>query len=106
MLLVRSKVWLFVLHVSLCIRLISNRLDWERVLSMESTWHFPFLGILGACIINFALHRPSVLTHITLTSFLWDKGKQNSPRCDAAKRGVPSWAILFACKRDFHRKMK
>ena len=32
MLPVRSKVWLFVLHVSLCIRLISNRLDWERVL--------------------------------------------------------------------------
>ena len=27
---------------------------------------------------------------------LWDIGKQNSPSCDAAKRGVPSWAILFA----------
>ena len=26
---------------------------------------------------------------------LWDIGKQNSPRCDAAKRGVASGAILF-----------
>ena len=31
-----------------------------------------------------------VLTHISLASFLWDIGKQNSPRCDAAKRGAPS----------------
>ena len=41
----------------------------------------------------------SQLTHLTclsLTSFLWDIGKQNNPRCDAAKRGVPSGAILFA----------
>ena len=29
-------------------------------------------------------------------NLLRDKGKQNSPRCDAAKRGVPSGAILFA----------
>ena len=28
--------------------------------------------------------------------FLWDIGKQNSPGCDDAKRGVPSGAILFA----------
>ena len=28
--------------------------------------------------------------------FLCDIGKQNSPRCDATKRGVPSGAILFA----------
>ena len=37
---------------------------------------------------------PSLLytysTHISLVSFLWDIGKQNSPRCDAAIRGVPS----------------
>ena len=33
------------------------------------------------------------LTHLSL---LWDIGKQNSPRCDAAERGVPSGAILFA----------
>ena len=33
----------------------------------------------------------------TLNSFKpWDIGKQNSPRCDAAERGVPSGAILFA----------
>ena len=36
------------------------------------------------------------LTHISLASFLLDIGKQNSPRCDAAKRGVPSGTILFA----------
>ena len=37
-----------------------------------------------------------VLTHISLASFLWDIGKQNSTRCEAAKRSVPSGAILFA----------
>ena len=31
-----------------------------------------------------------------LTSFLLDIVKKNRPRCDAAKRGVPSGAILFA----------
>ena len=36
------------------------------------------------------------LTHLSLGSLLWDIGKQNSPRCDAAERGVPSGAILFA----------
>ena len=36
------------------------------------------------------------LTHLSLASLLWDIGKQSSPRCDAAKRGVPSGAILFA----------
>ena len=37
-----------------------------------------------------------IQTHLSLTSLLWDLGKQNSPRCDAAERGVPSGAILFA----------
>ena len=36
------------------------------------------------------------LTHISLASFLWDIGKQNSPRCNAANVGMPSGAILFA----------
>ena len=38
------------------------------------------------------------LTYINLASFLWDIHvcKQNSPRLNAAKRGVPSGAILFA----------
>ena len=36
-------------------------------------------------------------------SFLWDIGKQNSLRCDATERGVPSGAILFA-KRNFIEK--
>ena len=37
-----------------------------------------------------------ILTHLRLASLLWDIGKQHSPRCDAAERGVPSGAILFA----------
>ena len=43
--------------------------------------------------------NPNV-THLCLASLLWDKGKQNSPRCDTAERGVQSGAILFA-KRIF-----
>ena len=43
------------------------------------------------------------LTRISLTSLLWDIGKQYSPRCDAAERGVLSWAILFA-QRNFLEK--
>ena len=37
----------------------------------------------------------AAVTNISLASFLWDIGKQNGPRCDAAKRGVHSGAILF-----------
>ena len=40
------------------------------------------------------------LTHLSLAPLLWDIGKQNSLRCDATERGVPSGAILFA-KRIF-----
>ena len=36
------------------------------------------------------------LTRLSLVSLLWDIGKQNSPRCDAAECGVQSGAILFA----------
>ena len=43
------------------------------------------------------------LTHLSLASLLWDIGKQYSPRCDAADRGVPSGAILFA-QRNFIEK--
>ena len=39
------------------------------------------------------------LTHLSLPSFLWDIGKQHRPRCDAAERGVPPGAILFAQKK-------
>ena len=35
------------------------------------------------------------LTHIRLVPFLLDTGKEKSPRCDAAKRGVYSGSILF-----------
>ena len=43
------------------------------------------------------------LTLLRLASFLWAIGKQHSPRCDAAERGVPSGAILFA-RRNFIEK--
>ena len=45
------------------------------------------------------------LTHLSLASLLWDIGKQKSPRCDAAERGVPSGAFLFAW-RNFIEKMR
>ena len=32
----------------------------------------------------------------SLASLLWNIGKQYSPRCDAAERGIPSGAIPFA----------
>ena len=38
------------------------------------------------------------LTHLSLASLLWDICTQHSPRCDAAERGAPSGAILFASK--------
>ena len=38
------------------------------------------------------------LTHLSLASLLWDIAKQNSPRWDAAERGVPSGAILFVAR--------
>ena len=41
-----------------------------------------------------------VLTHLSLASFSWDIGKQNSPSCDAANRGVPSGAFLFAYRKN------
>ena len=47
------------------------------------------------------IHECIRITHISLSSFLWDIGKQNSPRSNAAKRGVPSEAILFAYKSLF-----
>ena len=47
-----------------------------------------------------------VLTHLSLASLLWDIGKQNSPRCDAAERGVPSGAILFAWRSFIEKLIK
>ena len=37
-----------------------------------------------------------ILTHISLSSFLWDICKQNRPRYDAANCVVPSGVIQFA----------
>ena len=49
------------------------------------------------------LFKIDFLTDLSLASFLWDIGKQHSPRCDAADWGVPSGAILFA-QRNFNEK--
>ena len=53
----------------------------------------------GVHVFQFMLY----LNHISLASLLWDIGKQYSLRCDAAERGVPSGAILFA-QRNFIEK--
>ena len=56
-------------------------------------------GILGmALVFTYYSEEVGVVnsTHLSLASFLWDIGKQHSPRCDAAESGVPSGAILFA----------
>ena len=45
--------------------------------------------------------RIFILTPLSLVSLLWDICKQNSPRCDAAERGVQSGAILL---REFSAK--
>ena len=46
------------------------------------------------------------LTHFSLASLLWDMGKQHSPRCYAAERGVPSGAILFAWRNFIEQRDK
>ena len=50
------------------------------------------------------LQTRTTLTHLGPTSFLWDMGKQNSSRQDAAKRGVPS--RLFCLLTRISSKMK
>ena len=60
--------------------------------SLASVHHTLFMSLSRVALI----FKNCVLTHLSLASLLWDIGKQNSPRCDAAERGVPSGAILFA----------
>ena len=60
----------------------------EVVLFYREDFFFSFVSPSTICLF--------VLTHLSLASLLWDIGKQNSPRCDAAERGVPSGTILFA----------
>ena len=43
---------------------------------------------------------------ISLVSFLLDKSKQHSPRCDATQRAVPSMAILFAKSNSLKNEIK
>ena len=46
------------------------------------------------------------ITTFETCHFLWDIGKQNSPRCDAADCGVPSGAILFAYRNFIENEIK
>ena len=57
-------------------------------------------------VIQPAVYCTGVLPHISLASFLWDKGKRNSLRCDTAICGVPSWAILFAYTKSIENEIK
>ena len=60
---------------------------------------------VGKCtIFSKVKSNEGVLTHLSLASFLLDNGKQYNPRCDTAKRGVPSRTILFA-KRIFIKQL-
>ena len=40
----------------------------------------------------------SILTHLSLMSYMWNISKQYKPRCDAAEHGIKSGAILFASR--------
>ena len=68
-----------------------------------------FLFLNQACcdrLVQNSKLRIGSLTHLSLASFLWDIGKQYSPRCDAAERGVPSGAILFAYRNFIEKWIK
>ena len=58
-------------------------------LLLDETFNQDFVTVLPSLFVG-------PLTHISVVSLLWDIGKQHSPRCDAAERGVPSEDILFA----------
>ena len=79
---------------------ISN--EFLSLLHIEVIWHCASLILVTTPYLN-TLYADEKKTHISLASLLWDKGKQNSPRCDAAERGLPSGAILFA-QRNFIEK--
>ena len=60
-------------------------------------WQWPSGTLAVYCSMPFCFFEVFVaLTHLSLASLLRDIGKQHSSRCDAAERGVPSGAMLFA----------
>ena len=46
--------------------------------------------------VSIGIQLTPFVTHKSLAFFLWDIGKQNSPRCDPAECGVPSGTNMFA----------
>ena len=65
-------------------------------LTLCTAFLFEMISIKSIDIEYSTEYFPYWLTHLSMASFLWDIGKQYSPRCDTTERGVPSEAILFA----------
>ena len=61
-------------------------LQFKLKFSVLKKKYFPFFQNIDCGYIGFPLHTP---THLSPASFLWDIGKQHSPRCNAAEPGVP-----------------
>ena len=83
------------------LRLCFSHRQKSGFLTMRLIYIFRFYKISLMCFItskteNEGHFENRTSTHLSLASLLWDIGKQNSPRRDAAERGVPSGAIMFA----------
>ena len=89
--------FLFIIEIKLAITCTITKV-WGHCLNIRP--HFCFLMIFfsytESTLPEMQTSLTVALTHLSLASLLWDISKQNSPRCDAAERGVPSGAILFA----------
>ena len=44
------------------------------------------------------------LNHISMASFLWNMGKQNSPQNAASHLGLICWLTLFSSKTDYYSR--
>ena len=86
-----SKRWNIVFKLGIQSQLLTQCLHKKSFLT-----DCPFIWSKQIATLGVSTPRNVILTHLNLASLLWGIGKQNSPRCDAAERGVPSGAILFA----------
>ena len=80
--------------------------EYDNGFTREQNGHnFERFSIYECAVDNFIF---LLLTHLSLASLLWDIGKQYSPRCDAAERGVPCSAAshlgLFCLHRQISSK--
>ena len=95
-----TKITRLISVISVILFLIALKNKFRQPLTCELT------GINPSRLKNLNYCYYCNLTHLSLASLLWDIGKQNSPKCDAAKRGVPSGAGYSICLENFHRKKK